>query len=890
MIDDDTLVIANPGTGKTTNIAEEVVELIKNNIPPDKILCITFTNKAVEGLEKKINKELNDRNIKNVTANDLKIRTFHSFAYEELNEDGTINDIISYNLVRYLIYKKLSELKAFNYSKEYVINDIIPKLENAIRYLKSFGIKPDDIKNNRDEIEKLIIKKHLESVRNINREEEKYLFSYFYEAFNYYENNKKYYDYNDLLFEFIKKKNKSKYEYIFVDELQDVNNIEAEIASISGNKKYFVGDKKQSIFGFQGGALSVFKKLSDNSKINKKYLEKNYRSTDSILNYSKEFYLKYSDDDSVNELTEFSGIKGIGEPVEIIETDEPESSIIEVINELQKKYDGNIGVIARTNDQIDKISKMLDNYNIEYTSDSNIHTVNQAKKDIINFFRGIFYNNNDDTIKAIFSPFSGFTLREAFEISEGLNEGNSSLNFYDTPFFSLRKENFNKETINKIFDENILPIAASISREYFLTATTIKSSLREFFDVESNYTGKNFFDYLELAYSENENESNESKITLTTVHKAKGREFDSAIYLPKKKRKTDSYIDIITSSIISVIKNIDVDNELMGEDIRVNFVAFTRARYNLSILLKPRESDYYYIPDYSIIKKLSSVENSIAIPDKNKYDEAYFLFVNGKFKESKEILNKKDDWLRGLIYNFFRDKSKLSFSLISIDNPYWFLKNYILKLNEKTDALYYGSNAHDFAEAIYEDSLDLQTIPEGYKEVITNIKSVINEIKTRFNMEQIAAEVGAAIRVNQMFDDFKNVDNSITFFGKLDAVFSDGNKYLILDYKTDKNENNINHHRVQLLSYKILYSIKNNININKINTALGYISIRGNINTHKNDIGVVYKEPDKYSEKKLREYISRFLDYKNDPEKYISDLINSDNDDTLFNRLINLLK
>ena len=364
MIDDDTLVIANPGTGKTTNIAEEVVELIKNNIPPDKILCITFTNKAVEGLEKKINKELNDRNIKNVTANDLKIRTFHSFAYEELNEDGTINDIISYNLVRYLIYKKLSELKAFNYSKEYVINDIIPKLENAIRYLKSFGIKPDDIKNNRDEIEKLIIKKHLESVRNINREEEKYLFSYFYEAFNYYENNKKYYDYNDLLFEFIKKKNKSKYEYIFVDELQDVNNIEAEIASISGNKKYFVGDKKQSIFGFQGGALSVFKKLSDNSKINKKYLEKNYRSTDSILNYSKEFYLKYSDDDSVNELTEFSGIKGIGEPVEIIETDEPESSIIEVINELQKKYDGNIGVIARTNDQIDKISKMLDNYNI----------------------------------------------------------------------------------------------------------------------------------------------------------------------------------------------------------------------------------------------------------------------------------------------------------------------------------------------------------------------------------------------------------------------------------------------------------------------------------------------------------------------------------------------
>ncbi len=890
MINENTLVIANPGTGKTTNIANEVVDLIKNGIDPDKILCITFTNKAVEGLEGKINKELIENDIKNITAYDLKIRTFHSFAYEELNEDDNINDIISYNLVRYLIYKKLNELKAFNYSKDYVINDIIPKLENAIRYLKSFGIKPEDIKNNKDKIMELIIKKHTENVRNINQEEEIYLFNYFYEAFNYYENNKKYYDYNDLLFEFIKKKNKSKYEYIFVDELQDVNNIEAEIAEVSGNKKYFVGDKKQSIFGFQGGALSVFKNLINNDNINKKYLEKNYRSTDNIINYSKKFYLKYSKDDSKEELNNFNGIKGNGEPVKIIETDNPENSIIEIINEIEKKSDKNICIIARTNDQIDKISNILDNYNIDYTSDSNIHTINEAKSDIINFFKGIFYDGNDYIIKAIFSPFSGMSLKKAFEISENINNENNLLDFYDEPFFSIRKYEFNKESINKIFDDIILPVASSISKEYFLTATTIKSSLKEFFDVENNYTRKNFFDYLELAYSENENESKENKIILTTVHKAKGREFDSVIYLPKKKRKTDSYIDIITSSIINVIKNIDVDNELLEEGIRVNFVAFTRAKNNLYIVLKSKESENYYIPEYSVIEKLSNIENDIALPDKNRYDEAYFLFVNGKIEESKEILNKKDDWLRNLIYDFFKNKNKLSFSLISIDNPYWFLKNYILKLNEKTEALYYGLNAHDFAEKIYNDTLDIENLDEKEKNIVKNINSVINEIKTRFNMEQIAAEVGLSIRLNQMFDDFKNVDDSITFFGKLDAVFSDKTKYLILDYKTDKKENNINHHRVQLLSYKIAYSIKNNIDIKNISTALGYISIRGNINTFKNESGVVYKEPDKYSEKALKDYINKFLSYRNDPEVYINDLIKSDNTDTLFNRLIDLLK
>ena len=889
MINEDTLVIANPGTGKTTRIAEEVVGLIKDGVKTDRILCITFTNKAVESLENKINQKLVENNINNITAYDLKIRTFHSFAYEELNEDDTINDIISYNLARYLIYKKLRELKAFNYSRDYVISNIIPKLENAIRYLKSFGIKPHDIKNNMNAIKELMIKKHDENVKNIGREEEEYLFDYFYEAFDYYENNKKYYDYNDLLFEFIKKENKNEYDYIFVDELQDVNNIEAEIANNAGHKKYFVGDKKQSIFGFQGGALSVFKELIDNSTINKIYLEKNHRSTDAILNYSKEFYLKYSNDNS-DELDKFNGEKGRGEPVKIIESDEPENSIIEIINEIEKKSDKKIGIIARTNDQIDKISKIFDGYNIKYTSDSNIHTVNEAKKDIIDFFRGIFYDDNDDIIKAIFSPFSGLSLKAAFEISDKINNENNLLEFYNEPFFSLKKKDFNKETVNELFNKNILPIAASISNEYFLTAATVKSSLKEFFDVEDNYTRKNFFDYLELAYSENENISNEGKIILTTVHKAKGREFDNVIYLPKKKRKTDSYIDIITSSIISVIKNIDVDNELMEEDIRVDFVAFTRAKYNLYIALKSKESDYYYINNYSDIKKLSNIENSIAIPDKNRYDEAYMKFVNGEYGDAIKILNEKDDWLRNLIYNFFKNKTKLSFSLISIDNPYWFLKNYILKLNEKTDALYYGSNAHDFAESIYKNELDMESVDEEYKDVVANIKSVINAIKTGFNMEQIAAEVGGAIRVNQMFDEFKNVDDSITFFGKLDAVFSDGDKYLILDYKTDKNSNNIRHHRVQLLSYKILYSVKNNIDINKISTALGYISMRGNINTHRNDSGVFYKEPDKYSEKTLKGYIKRFLDYRENPEIYIKDLINSDNNDTLFNRLINILK
>ena len=76
MINRDTLVISNPGTGKTTMISNEVINLIKEGVKPEKILCITFTNNAVGELQKSIDKLLIDNKIKNVTAYDVNIYTF----------------------------------------------------------------------------------------------------------------------------------------------------------------------------------------------------------------------------------------------------------------------------------------------------------------------------------------------------------------------------------------------------------------------------------------------------------------------------------------------------------------------------------------------------------------------------------------------------------------------------------------------------------------------------------------------------------------------------------------------------------------------------------------------------------------------------------------------
>jgi DNA helicase-2/ATP-dependent DNA helicase PcrA len=77
--------------------------------------------------------------------------------------------------------------------------------------------------------------------------------------------------------------------------------------------------------------------------------------------------------------------------------------------------------------------------------------------------------------------------------------------------------------------------------------------------------------------------------------------------------------------------------------------------------------------------------------------------------------------------------------------------------------------------------------------------------------------------------------------------------------------------------------------VEKIFTALGYIRLRGNINTNKIEHGIVYKEPDKNSEEKLKNYITKFLEYKNNPEKFIQDLLNANDNSVLYKRIKNML-
>ncbi len=73
------LVLAGPGTGKTRVIVERIKNMVKDGIKPSEILCLTFSEKATLEMQERLEKEID--------ISDMKIKTFHSFAYEILDEN-----------------------------------------------------------------------------------------------------------------------------------------------------------------------------------------------------------------------------------------------------------------------------------------------------------------------------------------------------------------------------------------------------------------------------------------------------------------------------------------------------------------------------------------------------------------------------------------------------------------------------------------------------------------------------------------------------------------------------------------------------------------------------------------------------------------------------------
>ena len=857
------LVTANPGTGKTLLLAYKYLNLLESGVKPEEILCLTFTRKARKEMEDRITKLIAEKEL-SVDISNIFIHTFHSFALEAIDEEN----LVSTNLLRYAIFRFLKDHGTLNYGDRYLLDTIVPKMENLIRYLKSFGITFDMI--NVDEA-----KKFLSDFKNYTREDLERFLIIFVDIFRFYEEMKgeEGLDYTDMLIDFLKQKNIPHFRYVLVDELQDVNTMEADIALRSADVFIAVGDQKQAIFGFQGGSILNFEKFKDSTSF---VLSENFRSTNAILDYARKYFSsKTQEKHHIKELEHLENkTKGFGEKPVIFDVakDQVYTSVCTLARSLSNTG-SSVAVIARTNTQIMKISKEMKKYGIDHSS-TFFSASSEAQASIISFLKGMLSDDIHCIKDAMFTPFFPISLQDAFYLSE--KKGLTLWEVYDkSPSFRyLKKRLGNIEDVNSLFHQCIIPISVSYGEEYLLASLAMKDAFFEAMKVVEDKNVENICAFLESTDLLSSESHTEKDIMLTTVHKAKGKQFDSVIYVPTKTQNRANFQDAVVKAILTS-HGINAEEELEEETLRVNFVAFTRAKNNLYIVTdKPKE----YVNDAAVLQEITG-EQFEGVINSEYQKRAFILFVNKQYDTAKKLLEEKKVWLQDFVLNHFENLESLSFSSITTD-PYEYFKRNILKLGMSSDALRIGSEVHVIAENMIEG--EEYGVNEELQPYETNIKKLINEIHQEYPSD-VLVEENIMVPLSNLIE----TDENILFRGKIDAVFkNDNEEYLIVDWKTSKNTNYGGDHRQQLSAYKKAFSIKNNIPLEHIKVAIGYVGLKKTI-----DDGIMRTELDKRQPSSsafntFSKHVETVLSWKKDINLFFEELKQVKNDDALLRSIL----
>jgi len=855
----DTLVVANPGTGKTTLLAHKYADLVAGGVDPAKILCLTFTNKACKEMEAGILSTLKEKGL-TVVESKTKVFTFHAFALDVLGEE----DILSSNMLRWVIFRYLKKNEVFSYSDDYLTVKIVPLLENKLSYLKSYGVTADSI-------DLKTVQGSLSDFKSVTKDEMDAFAGDFVDIFREYEKAKqgRGVDYGDLLIRFLALKKKPSFEHVLIDELQDVNQLEAEIALSVGKMFFAVGDKKQAIFGFQGGSTSNFVKFARAKEF---VLSENHRSAQSILDFSKHLFSSNSADaKAVSELaTLHNPVKPGNGKVKIYQVDH--KGITGTVCDLATKHlsDGRkVAIIARTNSQLASFAKELERRRVEYSSTQATSSTN-ARAHVVAFFVGLFSNDLDEVKASLFSPFAPVPLSKAFEASKckTLEE----LLTLCPQFAIWRTEARSVEDFNHLLKTRVLPVAVTYGRDYFSATTAMQQAFNEALGIVEQRDLESVATFLKTADAKNHEAEIDSKLVLTTVHKAKGLQYDAVIYAPTTQSNQEGYIDEVTRAILST-KGIDARSELEEEQLRIDFVAFTRAKNHLEIVTDKASG---FLNDFSEACDVPHDGIAVLTPIE-RAKKAFSLFVGGDDAGAHALLGDENPWLVGFVRNYFDSLKHISFSAAN-DKAFEYLESNILGLGRAPSAATtLGSEVHALAKMLV---LGEEIKPsESLKPFVENVITLLAQIHVKYP-KTAEAELDFRLPLTALT---KENDIGLEFKGRMDVVFSNSSgEYLIVDWKTDKDIKSASEHRQQLEAYRQSFCNLNSLPLEKVQVALAFVGLRPVINTGRIEALLDDKQPAKTAISTFSKRANKIVAWKQNPETFFSDLFEKDNGEPLW--------
>lgn len=594
------LVMAGAGSGKTRVLTHRIAYLMsEKQVSPYNILAITFTNKAAREMKERVEKLIGER------GKDVWISTFHSMCVRILRRDI---DLIGYDL-NFGILDDADQLSVIKTVMEDLNLD--PKRQSPKYFLSQISNAKNELKTPND------LNKEFEN-EDVIRVYEKYQQTLF-------KNNRV--DFDDLLMLTVHLFEKhpevlsfyqNKFQYIHIDEYQDTNHAQYKIVTLLAEKFRnicVVGDSDQSIYSWRGANIeNILSFESDYPDASVVLLEQNYRSKQMILNAANDVIKN----NSGRRDKQLWSDRGEGEAIEYHRASDGDVEANYIADKIaymrRDAYDyHDFAVLYRTNSQSRAIEQALLRQNIPYRLvGGQSYFKRKEIKDLMAYLR-LICNPDDDLsfVRVVNEPKRGIGAASIDKLSHFAAESELSL------MSSIQDATgvVAKATLNKLMDFKTMI--------YMLRAQIEDHSLASFIDLVLSQTG-----YLEMLENENtieadsridnlgefksmatqfedvdldeilaeeeseeraddlptmtkliillndlmlqtdtetEEEANESKVTLMTIHAAKGLEFPVV------------FICGFEDGIFPLRSAIEQGADDLEEERRLAYVAITRA-------------------------------------------------------------------------------------------------------------------------------------------------------------------------------------------------------------------------------------------------------------------------------------------------------------------------
>lgn len=576
-MDGPAMVLAGPGSGKTTVITHRIKNLIeKAEVRPENILVVTFTKAAAISMQKRFSTLMNGGKGQLVTFG-----TFHSVFYKILKKSR-----------RYEATEILSERQKTDYIREIIgrygisSNDISELSQNIINDIGN--IKGNML--NAQEYEPSCCKKED--------------FIKVYNAYNLELKKDGKMDFDDILRECylllcenhtILEQWRELYKYILIDEFQNINRIQMNIIELLAsplNNIFVVGDDDQSIYGFRGARPEIMIEFKDYyPEAELIVLNVNYRSTQSIINVAGRVI--ENNKTRLDKCAHANNDKDFQPDIRKFRNQVEELKF--VVSKI-KKYENQgislseMAILVRNNSQIQEISSFLKNRKIEAESGkhrSNIYN-GMVAKDILSYVRGALKFDgtyfNEDLIYVLNKPQRYISRQVVLSVNMNISAVRRiySKNNIDSFLFHIemirklppqaalsyiRKGAGYEEYLRLYAIENNIPMSGLLKQlEQLVQECSKFNTLEQWInsiDSAQNSEGQNFG-----KKSSGEGGTN-NRINIMTMHGSKGLEF-KAVFI------VDANQGIIPTS--KALRERDFEEER-----RLFYVAITRAIDYLNI-------------------------------------------------------------------------------------------------------------------------------------------------------------------------------------------------------------------------------------------------------------------------------------------------------------------